>query len=242
MDLPSAPSIFARVENVVATNRCTRLGDGQGNTVQLVEHLLSALNGLGIDNCIVEVDGPELPIGDGSARFFVELLAEAGIKKLSALKKIIRIDRPIHWSEGDVHLIGLPAPHFQISYTLHYPQSTFIRSQFFSCSPAPQLYVEEIASARTFCLYEEIAPLIEKGILRGGTFEHGLVIRGNEVLNSEGVRFMDEMARHKVLDFIGDIALLGAALEGHVIAIRSGHASNVSFAKMIAQHYEEKLP
>jgi UDP-3-O-[3-hydroxymyristoyl] N-acetylglucosamine deacetylase len=234
VDLPLSPLIPAKVEYVLSTNRCTKLGK-EGATVQLVEHVLSALSGCGIDNCLIEVDGPEIPVGDGSAQLFVEQIEKAGVVELDALKKVIRIKEPLYFSDKDAHLIALPADHFQVSYTLHYPQSPFIRSQFFQCAPSEQFYRDEIASARTFCLYEEIAPLIEKGILKGGAFEQGLVIRGMEVLNVGGVRFPYEMAKHKVLDLIGDFTLLGATIEGHIVAIRSGHSTNVAFAKLIAQ-------
>jgi len=199
-----------------------------------VEHLLSALQGLGIQNVLVEVEGPEIPAGDGSSQEFVQLIEEAGIETLDTPLRPIQIQQPIYWSEENVHLVALPAEEFRISYTLFYPQSSLIGSQYYSLSLTPNSYKSEIALCRTFSLYEEIAPLIEKGLIKGGGLENALVIRDNHILNPGGARFPDEMARHKVLDLVGDLALLGAPLNAHIISVRSGHASNVAFAKKIS--------
>ncbi|HEY4255560.1 MAG TPA: UDP-3-O-acyl-N-acetylglucosamine deacetylase [Chlamydiales bacterium] len=232
VDLPGKPEVPARLEFVVQAIRSTRLLKGDAS-VQTVEHLLSALQGLGVDNVDVEVQGPEVPMSDGSAKEFVRMIEEAGIQTLDAPRKIIRIEQPIYWSEGNVHLIALPAPASRFSYTLHYPHSPLIRSQYHSCLLNGSLYKADIAECRTFTLYEEIAPMIEQGLLKGGGLENGLVIQGNLVLNPGGLRFSDEPARHKILDLIGDLALLGAPIEGHVIAVCSGHASNTAFAREI---------
>ncbi len=229
IDLPGKPEIPAVLDFVSGTPRCTCLAR-EGASVQMVEHLLSALYGLGIDTLRIEIEGPEIPAGDGSAREYVRLIEEAGIQILDAPKKIIQIQQPIYWSEGDIQIVGLPSSEFRISYTLHYPQSPVIRSQFYSFKDR---YKEEIASCRTFSLYEEIMPFIEKGLIKGGGLGNALVIQEDRILNPEGTRFPDEMVRHKVLDLIGDLSLLGGFLQGHILSIRSGHTANVAFAKLL---------
>lgn len=232
MDLPGKPLIPAHLSFVREAPRCTRLGSEKGS-VYLVEHLLSALYALGVDNVRIEMEGSEVPIGDGSARPFVELIRRAGLQKQNAPRRYLRVEKPVFWTEGDTHLVALPSSEFRISYTLHYPQSSYIRSQYFSSFIDAEIYQAQIAPCRTFSLYEEILPLIEKGVIKGGGLDNAVVVQGDRILNPEGTRFPDEMVGHKVLDLIGDLALLGMPLIAHVLAIRSGHASNVAFAKTI---------
>lgn len=234
VDLPGKPQIAAHHSFVKETPRCTRLAN-ETSTIFMVEHLLSALRGMGVDNVLVEVDGPEIVAADGSSKLFVELIEEAGIVSQEAPLKVIQIKEPLYFSDKDVQLIALPSPLFQISYTLHYPQSALLGSQFYHLTLTPERFKKEIAPCRTFSLYEEILPLIEKGFIKGGGLENALVIQGDRILNPEGARFPDEMVRHKVLDLIGDLSLVGAPILGHIISIRSGHASNLALAKMIAK-------
>lgn len=233
LDLPATPEIKAHLSFVRETPRCTRLANGSAS-IHMVEHLLAALSGMGIDNAYVLVTGPEIVAGDGSAKLFVDLLDQAGEEKQTVARRVYRISRPIYWSEGDVHLVALPAPEFRLSYTLHYPQSPWLGSQFYTFSVNRKDFKEDIAPCRTFSLYEEILPLIEKGMIKGGGLDNALVIRGNSIMNPEGARFPDEPVRHKILDLIGDLKLLGA-IEGHIIAVRSGHSSNIAFAKHLAK-------
>ncbi len=232
VDLPDKPLIPALLAFVSETPRCTCLAKGNGS-VRMVEHLLSALQGLGIDNALVEIQGPEIPASDGSALEFVQMIEQVGFKFSDLPKKIIRIDRPIFWSEGHTHLMALPSETFRVSYTLHYPHTPAIGSQYCSLDVNPEIYRSEIAQCRTFSLYEEIAPLMAKGLIKGAGLDRGVLIQGDKILNPEGVRCSDEMVRHKILDLIGDMALVGASIQGHVIAIRSGHASNVAFSKLL---------
>jgi UDP-3-O-[3-hydroxymyristoyl] N-acetylglucosamine deacetylase len=233
-DLPERPLIPARLSHVREAPRCTRLATDK-TSILMVEHLLSALYAYGIDNARIEVEGPELPAGDGSAQLFVEMIEKNGVAVQDVSRKYISVSQPIYWSEGDIHLIALPAQEFRLSYTMHYPHSPLLRSQYYSFSLQPLRYKAEIASCRTFSLYEEIVPFIEKGIIKGGGLENALVIQGGRILNPEGSRFEDEMVRHKILDLIGDLALIGAPLLAHVIAVRSGHSSNVAFAKTLSK-------
>lgn len=233
VDLPEKPMLKAHLSFVRETPRCTRLADNQVS-LHMVEHLLSALSALGIDNIIIEVEGPEIMAADGSASPFVALIEKAGIVEQDVPKRVVTITQPIFWSEGEVHLVALPADEFRISYTMHYPQSALLKSQYYTISLSPEKFKEEIASCRTFSLYEEILPFIEKGMIKGGGLENALVIKGDQIMNPEGARFPDEMVRHKILDLIGDLSLIGCPIRGHIISVRSGHTSNIAFAKMIA--------
>lgn len=239
VDLPGKPEIPALVSFVHKAPRCTKLATERGS-VSMVEHLLSALYALGVDNARIEVEGPELPAADGSSQLFVELIEKTGLQIQEAPRKYLQISKPVFWSEGDVHLIALPANEFRLSYTMHYPHSPLLRSQYYSFVLHPLRYKVEIAPCRTFSLYEEILPFIEKGIVKGGGLENALVIQGGKILNPEGARFEDEMVRHKILDLIGDLALIGAPLLAHVIAIRSGHSSNVTFAKTLLETFKSE--
>ncbi|HEY2811132.1 MAG TPA: UDP-3-O-acyl-N-acetylglucosamine deacetylase [Rhabdochlamydiaceae bacterium] len=229
VDLPHQPEIAARLENVQATPRCTVLGDGKA-TIQTVEHLLSALRAYEIDNALIKISGSEVPIFDGSASAFVSLIEKAGICELQADKKVVKISKPLFWSQGGIHLIAIPSHEFRISYTLHYPHSTAIGAQYYSFALSPECFKSEIAPSRTFSVYEEIAPMIEKGLVKGGNLTNAIIVKENKILNPEGLRFADEMVRHKVLDLIGDLSLVPIPFLAHIIAVKAGHSSNNAFA------------
>ncbi len=232
VDLAGAPEIPALVSFVRPAPRCTCLATEHAS-ILMVEHLLSALYAYGIDNASIEVEGPELLAADGSSRFFVEMIEKAVPVVLSAPRRYVRLSQPVYWAKEEVLLVALPADEFRLSYTMHYPHSPLLRSQYYSLAVQPLRYKAEIAPCRTFSLYEEIVPFIEKGIIKGGGLENAVVIQGGRVLNPDGARFEDEMVRHKILDLIGDLALIGAPLLAHVVAVRSGHASNAAFAKTL---------
>lgn len=237
VDLPSKPTLAAHVEHVLETPRCTILGTKEFQ-VQTVEHILSALKAFDIDNVIIEVDGCEIPSCDGSALPFVEMIRQAGVLSQKATKKIHHLESPVFWSKGGVHLVALPAEEFRISYTLSYPNSELLKSQFYTVHINEETYAEEIAPARTFSLYEEVVPLIEKGNIKGGRLDNAVIIKGDSILNPEGVRYRDEMVRHKILDLIGDLSLVDDPFYAHVIAIRSGHFSNTSFARELVNNFK----
>lgn len=237
VDLPLKPEIPAHLKFVRETPRCTRLGLDNAQ-IYMVEHLLSTLSAMGIDNAKIEISGSEIPAGDGSAGLFIQLLEEAGTVSQEGSRKVKKIKEPIYWSEGNTHLVALPADEFRISYTMHYPKSALLRSQYYTFSVTPEGFKNEIASCRTFSLYEEILPFIEKGMIKGGGLENALVIKDDQILNPEGARYPDEMVRHKILDLIGDLSLIGEPILGHIISICSGHSSNVAFAKVIASKME----
>ena len=237
IDLEAKPKFPATVEFVRGTPRCTIIGNCNV-FIQTVEHILSALKAYDIDNILIEINGSEVPSCDGSALPFVELIEQAGIAYQVATKEILRLQTPIFWSKGDVHLVALPSDEFRVSYTLNYPNSELLRCQFYTFHVSDENYKNEIAPARTFSLYEEIVPLIEQGSIKGGTLENAVIIKGDSVLNPEGVRFQDEMVRHKILDLIGDLSLIGHSFLAHVIAIRSGHFSNTSLAKELVSIFK----
>ena len=189
--------------------------------VATVEHLLSALRGLGIDNARVELDGPEVPILDGSALPFVTLLREAGLRSLSAVRRYLTLTRPVRVKAGEKEILALPDNIFQATYAIDFPQ-TAIGSQTVSTVVDEATYSDEIAPARTFCLLRDVQAMRRSGLALGGSLENALVVGDDGVLNG-ALRFPDEFARHKVLDLVGDLALLGAPIRAHVIAFKGGH-------------------
>jgi UDP-3-O-[3-hydroxymyristoyl] N-acetylglucosamine deacetylase len=196
---------------------------------------MAAIYAYEIDNLLIQVNEGEPPIADGSALPFLELIDSAGIKEQKAATSTITLPAPLSLSYGDTHLVVLPANEFRISYTLHYPQSSVIRSQYQSLVINPESFRTEIAPCRTFALYEEINALMELGLIRGGSLENAVVIKDGVVLSKGGIRFPDEHVRHKILDLVGDLALMGIRLHAHVIAIRSGHMTNVALGKAIIE-------
>lgn len=239
VDLPGAPLIPAAVEYVVDTNRSTTLGIGDVK-VHTVEHVLSALHAFGVDNLVIELDAMEPPVANGSAEQFVAMLDEAGILEQTDEASLITLKAPVYFSHEDVHLVALPYPSFRISYTLHYPDSQVLNAQYQSFELSSSIYREEIAPCRTFSLYGEVAALIDRGLIKGGSLSNAVVIKDDVVLSKEGLRFSDEMVRHKILDLIGDLSLIGFSLQAHIIAIRSGHFANVAFAKELLTHISQE--
>ena len=234
-DLPDEPTIDARIENVRLVERATTIGEGNIK-VHTVEHLLSALAGLQIDNVMVEMDANEPPIADGSARPYVDLLQSAGILEQDAHRKIFQVREPIsiETPSGSIMTL-LPDPEFRISCTQVGPDGSF--TQYFSLTVTPESYIKEIAPARTFVHYEDIQVLMEKGLIRGGSLENAVVIKGDSVTSREPMRFKDEFVRHKILDIIGDLALFGQPICGHVVAIKPGHGANADLTRAIKKEY-----
>ncbi len=234
-DLADEPTITADIDNVRMVERATTLGEGNIK-VHTVEHVLAALAGLQIDNCIIEMDANEPPIGDGSARPFVEMLQKAGVEEQDAPRKVFDIREPITIETKSGSILSIfPDPSFRISCTQVGPNGTFC--QYLSLEITPETFVKEIADARTFVHYEDIEPLMEKGLIRGGSLENAVVIKGDAVTSREPMRFKDEFVRHKILDIIGDLALFGLPLRGHVVAVKPGHAANADLTRAIRKEY-----
>ncbi len=235
IDLPDQPFIDADVDKVKTVERATTLAEGPVK-VHTVEHVISALAGMGVDNAIIEMDSNEPPIGDGSSRPFVELIKKAGIVAQDAPRRTWEIREPIHQESGDGCLITIvPSKTFRVSVTNVGPDGRF--TQYFSSEVTPALYEKEIAPARTFVYYEDVKPLLEKGLIKGGSLENAVVVRGNEVMSKEALRFPNEFARHKALDLIGDLMLSGKRILGHVIAVKPGHGPNTVMAATVKREY-----
>lgn len=232
IDLPHQPVIPARIEYVCDTARSTSIGIGSV-CIHTVEHVLAAVHALEIDNLVIEVSNLEPPIADGGSKMFVKLIEDAGIMEQNAEVSIFAIDKPYYWSNNEMHIVALPYNGYRLSYTLNYPASSVLQAQFHSIDLTPHNFKEEIAPCRTFSLYEELAYLMKHGLIKGGSLDNAVVIKGNAVFSKEGLHFPNEMARHKILDMIGDFSLIGIPFHAHLIAIRSGHMANFQLAKII---------
>jgi UDP-3-O-[3-hydroxymyristoyl] N-acetylglucosamine deacetylase/3-hydroxyacyl-[acyl-carrier-protein] dehydratase len=237
IDLEDKPFIPALVEKVQKVERATTIAEG-GVNVHTVEHVISALTGMGVDNAIIEMDANEPPIVDGSSQPFVELIKKAGIVAQNAPRKVFEIREPIYQETRDGTILTIvPDKKFRISCTNVGPGGRF--TQFISLEINPEVYEKEIAPARTFVYYEDIAPLMEKGLIKGGTLEAAVVVRGDTLLSKQPLRFDNEFVRHKILDIIGDLMLCGRRITGHVIAVRPGHGPNTELARSIDAQYKQ---
>jgi len=232
-DLQDEPTIDARIDNLKTVERATTIGEGPVR-VHTVEHVLGALSGMGVDNAIVEMDANEPPIGDGSAQPYVDLIKRAGVTAQEEPRKFFDVREPTHVeSKTGALLVLLPDEKFRISCTQAGPDNRF--AQYLSTEVTPAVFEREIAPARTFVYYEDVEPLMEKNLIKGGSLENAIVVRGEAVLSKEPLRFADEFVRHKILDIIGDLALIGRRIRGHVIAVKPGHAVNADLARALAR-------
>ena len=238
VDLDSHAEIPAQVGNVAETDRSTTLSKGNAK-VQTVEHVLAALYGFGVTNAVVELDSSEPPVADGSARQFCKLIREAGVETQAERIEPIKIAAPIEYTHDGTVMSISPHDGFKITCTSSDKGGRF--TQFFSVELTPETWESEIAQARTFCFYEEIEYLIKNGLIRGGSLENAIVIRDDAVLTTEPMRYREEFVRHKILDIIGDLSLVGAPLRGHVVAVKPGHAANCGLAKRILQQARRPL-
>ena len=233
IDLPDEPVLDARIDHVKTVERATTIGDG-GVKVHTVEHVLSALMGLGVDNALIEMNANEPPIGDGSARPYVELIHRCGLAAQDVPRRVFEVREPLHIeTKGGSLLTVVPDDGFRISCTQVGPGGRF--TQYHTQAITPETYEKEIAPARTFTFYEDIEPLLEKGLIKGGSMENAVIVRGDSVLSKEPMRFPDEFVRHKMLDIIGDVALLGRRVKGHIIAVKPGHGSNAELTRALAK-------
>ena len=239
VDLPDEPTIDAHCSNVKTVERATTLGEGNVK-VQTVEHILSALSGLGVDNALIEMDANEPPICDGSAAQFVELIKKAGIVSQGVPRSYFQVNEPIHLETKNGSLMTIvPDDKFRISCTNVGPDGRF--TQFYSTEITPAIYEKQIAPARTFVFYEDVKPLLDKGLIKGGSLENAVVVRGDSVMSKEPVRFKEEFARHKILDIVGDLSLFGRPIKGHVIAVKPGHGPNTELAKVLTKKHAQLM-
>ncbi len=239
VDLPARPVIKVAPENILPQSRTPRRSSvGKGDIeVQTVEHLMAALAGLEVDNLNIEIDNNEIPGLDGSALKFQELLTQAGIIQQEEERRYFSVKEPIVIDGDGGSIAILPSDEFKISYTLNY-NHPLLNSQFLELSLNSGVFKKELASARTFCLEDEADQLQRQGIGCGADYSNTLVIGKTGVINNK-LRYPDEFVRHKVLDLIGDLYLLGQPVKGHVVALRSGHALNLKLAQRINQQKQK---
>ncbi len=266
-DLEGFPAIVADIDHVVDISRGTSIGQ-DGNRIHTVEHILAATSGLGVDNLLVELSAKEPPVMDGSARPFVDVLLQAGLIEQGAERNILVINKAVSYSDSDknIDMHVLPSEAFRITFMMDYHHLTRNGTQTMSVYSMDEDFVERIAPARTFCLFSEVEHLKEQGLAKGGNLENALVfvdrpikpgeidylkqlfsIKGevspgdDGILKGQKLRFENEAVRHKILDLIGDLALLGMPIQGHVVATRSGHASNIELVKRLKQIYGKRI-
>jgi len=229
-DLPGKPEILAHYSRVVDTTRATTLGEG-GYTLSTVEHLLAALRGLGVDNARIKVEGPELPIMDGSAAPFSSLLTAAGLRQLPWPRAYILIRKPVELKQGEQWMRVSPGEP-SITYTIDF-NHPLIRRQRYSVSLGTESFCSEIAPARTFGFLKEVQHLQNQGLALGGSLDNAVVLDDNGVLNPGGLRFPEECVRHKILDAVGDLALLGLPLLGRLEVGRGSHELHCTFLQLL---------
>lgn len=220
-DLPGSPSLAAMADRVTATTMATTLG-GEAFSVSTVEHCLSTLAALRIDNLFIELDGPEIPIGDGSAAPFFEAIVSAGLVDQNAPRKYAYVTQPIYQGDQDKHAYVLPYNGLRITCTIEFPHPR-IGQQMLDIDITDSSFAREIARARTFGFLKDVELLRNKGLALGGSLENAVVLDHSDILNPEGLRWENEFVRHKVLDALGDLVNLGIPLMGHLILHRAGH-------------------
>jgi UDP-3-O-[3-hydroxymyristoyl] N-acetylglucosamine deacetylase/3-hydroxyacyl-[acyl-carrier-protein] dehydratase len=230
IDLYGKPEIRPEVSQITDLVRSTTISQGH-TKIHTVEHVLSALHGTGVDNVLIEMDASEPPILDGSAKYYVNLIQEAEPVEQDKEREYYVLDEPVSVTEGNRSLIALPYDGLKITCTS--ADDRGIHTQHLSIEIDPEVYAAQIAPARTFTIYEDIEELIKLGKIRGGSLDSAIVIKGDKILSKEPLRFKDEFVRHKILDIIGDILLLGKPLKAHIVAVRPGHALNSKLTQVL---------
>ncbi|MFZ5776091.1 MAG: UDP-3-O-acyl-N-acetylglucosamine deacetylase [Thermodesulfobacteriota bacterium] len=232
-DLGQIIPVPAFMDRVVDTRLATTIATGDNAVISTTEHLLAALVGLEIDNAIVEIDGPEVPIMDGSAAPFVHVLQKVGRTPQRACRWMLKITKEISYIQGDAEVRIVPHDGFRVTCEIDFDHH-LIQRQRFSCEVNQKNFARQIASARTFGFLDQVERLRQSGLALGGSLDNAVVIDDDGVVNAEGLRFPDEFARHKALDVIGDLALLGFPLRGHVITRKSGHGHHFAMMQQLA--------
>ena len=237
MDLNGHPEVKPRIELVGDLVRNTTVQDGH-TKIHLVEHVLSALSGCGIDNILVEIDSAEPPIMDGSAKPFVNLILEGEPVEQDKDREYFVLEEPVSVTRGNSSIIALPCDELKITCTS--TDDRGIHTQHLTLTIDPDVYMTQVAASRTFTVYEDIEELLKLGKIKGGSLDCAIVIKGDKIISKEPLRFKDEFVRHKILDIIGDIVLLGQPLKAHIVANRPGHAINAELTKLLFAKLEEK--
>lgn len=230
--------INGNIDNVISSKREVTLGRDK-TTIHTVEHLLAAFSGLEIDNAFVEMDAGEPPVADGSSKPFVDLILGAGLEEQDQNREFIVIDEPVWAGLEDRYLVVLPSNEMKISFTIDF-NHTVLKTQFAGFKINPEIFKNDIAPARTFGFLKEVGELRKNDLVHGGSLENAIVIGETGILN-EKLRFDNECVRHKILDLIGDLYLLGKPILAHVIAIKSGHSLNVELVRKIKEKYDGNI-
>jgi UDP-3-O-[3-hydroxymyristoyl] N-acetylglucosamine deacetylase len=225
-------TVPATVQNLAGIQLATGLASNEVS-VETVEHLLAALVSVGVDNMLIELNSPEVPIMDGSAAPFIYLIHEAGVKRLQTPRKYLKIVRPIAISRGDKRIALFPSDHFKVTYSISYDHP-LLRHQSRTLRITEESFAEEIAPARTFTFLKDVEMLRQNGLALGGSLDNAIVLGETGVLNN-ALRYEDEFVRHKILDAVGDLALVGYPVIGHLVAHRAGHALHTEFAAKILE-------
>lgn len=235
VDLEEGKNIInVHVDNTFDLTRGTNLKNEFGAAIYTVEHFLSALYILNITDLMIEIEGNELPIADGSAIEFVKAMEEAGVVDLAEDVNPIVVKEPVYVTVGDKHVVVLPYDGYKITYSIRF-EHTFLKSQMAEFEIDLETYKKEIAPARTFGFDYEIEYLKKNGLALGGTLDNAIVVTKDGVLNPQGLRFEDEFVKHKILDIIGDLKVINRPIRGHIIAIKAGHAINAEIGKKLNQ-------
>jgi UDP-3-O-[3-hydroxymyristoyl] N-acetylglucosamine deacetylase len=214
--------------NTAATSYATTLSQN-GVSIATVEHLLAAFSGLGIDNVSVEIDASEVPIMDGSAAAFVRLIADAGIQTQDELQPVLKVVRPVFVREGNKQIAIWPAETSSISYFIDF-NHPMLKEQSLQYQPSEESFLREVSDARTFGFLSDVQTLRANGLAKGGSLDNAVILGDDSVLNKSGLRYKDEFVRHKILDLIGDLSLVGMPVIGHIVAHKSGHGLNTQLA------------
>ena len=237
IDLLGKPELKPLIDLVDDLVRSTTIADGHAK-VHTIEHLLSALSGCGVDNVLIEMDASEPPILDGSAKHFVNLIQQAEPIEQDAEREYFVLEEPISVTRGSSSIIALPYDGFRITCTS--ADDRGIHTQHLSLDLDPETYVAQVAPARTFTIYEDIEELLKLGKIKGGSLDSAIVIKGDKIVSKEPLRFKDEFVRHKILDILGDITLVGMPIKAHIVGVRPGHAINAELSKVLRKKLLEK--
>lgn len=237
VDKPGEPAVRATVSSVSDVSRGTNLRLGN-EEIKTIEHLMATLSGLGIDNIEVELNGPEIPMMDGGAGPFVDIIRKAGIRKQKKPRKILSLAAPVYLRNSETILAAFPAEELRIACTISF-EHPLIRSQYLSLSIDPATFEKEIAPARTFGFYRDALPLLEQGLIKGTNLENTVVIGDDFFFCRGGLRFPDEFVRHKILDLLGDLYLLGHPIKAMILAVKPGHDINIKLVNKIREVINE---
>ena len=237
IDLSGAPELRPRVDQITDLVRATTIQNGHAK-IHTVEHVLSALHGCGVDNVLIEMNASEPPIMDGSAKPYVNMILQGEPVEQEKEREYFTLDAPVSVTRGDSSIIALPCDELKISCTS--ADNRGIHTQHLSLSIDPDVYMTQVAAARTFTIYEDIEELLKLGKIKGGSLDCAVVIKGDKIISKEPLRFKDEFVRHKILDIIGDVLLLGLPLKAHSIATRPGLAINAELTKILFEKLQER--